>query len=172
MDNKPDILTIAEAEGLVIHRKGRAYWASCPFHADKTPSFKINPEKQTCHCFSCGNSWDVVSLIQQLHSCDFKQALQILGMGGMKRALPNPREKTKRELVKSFRAWERRYRGALADRFREINKKTHGLKTMEEATAAAADLFDELTFIEYHLDLMQNGTDETKYELYRSLNNE
>ena len=50
MMTKPDIKTIIENEGIELKRRGRDYWANCPFHTDKTPSFKINLERQTWYC--------------------------------------------------------------------------------------------------------------------------
>jgi hypothetical protein len=168
---KPDIVATIEKECGALNHRGRSFWLSCPFHSDKTPSLKIDPEKQLFYCHSCNEGGDVFAFIQKLHGCDFKGSLRILGINGDKRTPPKPREKRKRDLIKSFREWEWSYRGELADRFREIHKKTHGLKSMEEAEAFA-ELFNELPLVEYHIDILSNGNDEMKYELYRSVTNE
>lgn len=170
MDHKPDILTVAQSEGFILKRRGPVFWMSCPSHQDKTPSMKIDPEHQSFYCFSCNEGGDVIAFVMKINGCDFKEALRILGMKGNRRPKPDARERRKRDLVGAFRAWEWAYRGELADRFREINQKTHGLKTIEEAKAVA-ELFHELPVVEYHLDLLWNSDDETKYELYRRLVN-
>ena len=33
--------------------KGRYLWACCPFHSEKTPSFKVDVELGTYYCFGC-----------------------------------------------------------------------------------------------------------------------
>lgn len=78
--NKPDILSVMEREGIELKRRGRDFWAPCPFHADKTPSFKVSPERQAFYCFSCGEHGDAVDFIQKRHSVNFKEALNILGI--------------------------------------------------------------------------------------------
>jgi DNA primase len=34
-----------------LKKSGREWKACCPFHAVKTPSFWVSPEKQFYHCF-------------------------------------------------------------------------------------------------------------------------
>ena len=45
---------------IALDRKGGNYWACCPFHHEKTPSFAVNESEQFYHCFGCGVSGDVV----------------------------------------------------------------------------------------------------------------
>ncbi len=57
---------IAEVLGsyLKLERRGANYWACCPFHHEKTPSFSISPEG-FYHCFGCGTSGDVIGFIKE-----------------------------------------------------------------------------------------------------------
>lgn len=49
------------------YRSGN-YFAHCPMHIDKTPSFSINPEKNFYYCFSCGRGGNIINyLIQYEH---------------------------------------------------------------------------------------------------------
>lgn len=56
-------------------------FACCPFHSEDTPSLKIYPETGTFHCFGCGVSGDIFTLVEHFESCDFKTAFKILGGG-------------------------------------------------------------------------------------------
>ena len=61
-----------------LDRKGGTYWACCPFHHERTPSFAVNPTEQFYHCFGCGVSGDVIKFVQEIESTDFVGAIQIL----------------------------------------------------------------------------------------------
>jgi DNA primase len=63
---------------MVVRPKGKTHWACCPFHHEKTPSFAINELQQFYHCFGCGVSGDVITLVQQLESLDFYETLEKL----------------------------------------------------------------------------------------------
>jgi len=61
-----------------LSRKGKQYWACCPFHLEKTASFAINEMEQFYKCFGCGVSGDVINFVQKIESIDFFDACQIL----------------------------------------------------------------------------------------------
>jgi DNA primase len=63
---------------VALDRKGGNYWACCPFHHERTPSFAINESEQFYHCFGCGVSGDVVRFVQEMESTDFMGAVRIL----------------------------------------------------------------------------------------------
>ena len=44
-----------------LERKGGNYWACCPFHQEKTPSFSVSPSKGIFKCFGCGKAGDDVA---------------------------------------------------------------------------------------------------------------
>jgi DNA primase len=69
---------IANVCGLELKRTGRSYKACCPFHEEKTPSFHINPDRQTFKCFGCGEGGDVFTFVEKVQRVDFREALQIL----------------------------------------------------------------------------------------------
>lgn len=63
-----------------LKKAGRNYKACCPFHAEKTPSFVVNPETQTWRCFgACAEGGDVFSFAMKLHGWSFSEALRELG---------------------------------------------------------------------------------------------
>ncbi|HEX6062326.1 MAG TPA: CHC2 zinc finger domain-containing protein, partial [Candidatus Limnocylindria bacterium] len=45
-------------ERVHLRKAGRSYSGLCPFHAEKTPSFSVDPERRTFHCFGCGERGD------------------------------------------------------------------------------------------------------------------
>ncbi|MDE5896901.1 MAG: DNA primase, partial [Clostridia bacterium] len=61
-----------------LERRGYSYWACCPFHHEKTPSFSINAADRYYHCFGCGASGDVIGFVKAYENVDFAQAVQIL----------------------------------------------------------------------------------------------
>ena len=56
--------------------KDAGYMASCPFHADKHPS--VDTRNNFYHCYSCGESGDVIKLIMKTRNLTFKQAIDFL----------------------------------------------------------------------------------------------
>ena len=50
----------------------------CPFHSEKTPSFTVFKNTQTCYCFGCGSGGDVVTFIMKVENLDYVGALEFL----------------------------------------------------------------------------------------------
>ena len=69
-----DFTVVATAYGLDFNRAG---FAKCPFHNEKTASFKIK-DRHNAHCFGCGWSGDVISFTGQLFNLDFEQSMRKL----------------------------------------------------------------------------------------------
>lgn len=77
LKNKIDIVELISSY-VAVERKGGNYWARCPFHHEKTPSFSINASEQFYHCFGCGVSGDAITFIREIESVDFIDAVKIL----------------------------------------------------------------------------------------------
>ena len=163
---KPDILTTIEKEGFKPIQKGKSFWLSCPFHADKTPSFKIDTDKQRFYCFGCGASGDSISFIQRLNGSNFREALQYLNLQEPLRI--NSEQKKKRALVNDFREWEKSLKKELTDYYRDFKAITRDLKTWEDVEEFEDD-FNLMPLAEYFLEILTNGTDEDKYSLYKGM---
>lgn len=61
-----------------LEQQGQRMWqneliALCPFHTEKTPSFRIHGSKQVYHCDGCGAGGDVVEFIAAIHHLDTKR---------------------------------------------------------------------------------------------------
>ncbi|RUM38735.1 MAG: hypothetical protein DSY58_01705 [Desulfobulbus sp.] len=52
-------------ECVELKKAGTRFSGLCPFHAEKTPSFSVNPQGQFFHCFGCGESGDVFSFMMK-----------------------------------------------------------------------------------------------------------
>lgn len=59
-----------------LRRAGNSWKACCPFHAEKTPSFHVNPARQTFHCFGCGVGGDAVKFVMMFENLDYPTALR------------------------------------------------------------------------------------------------
>ncbi|MFN9785703.1 MAG: DNA primase [Planctomycetia bacterium] len=90
-------------------RKAGALWqACCPFHDERTPSFKVDPRRGTWHCYgSCGTGGDQISFLERIDNLSFIEAVEILAA---RTGVELPRKKRVDPAVKEG---ERRQRAAL-----------------------------------------------------------
>ncbi len=58
----PDLVEIVQAAGVALRRQGKEFTGLCPFHADKHPSFAVNPDKQVWFCHACSEGGDPFAL--------------------------------------------------------------------------------------------------------------
>ncbi|MFZ5775934.1 MAG: DNA primase [Thermodesulfobacteriota bacterium] len=65
-------------EHVSLKRAGANLKGLCPFHAEKTPSFTVNPARGTYHCFGCGEGGDVINFVMRYHRLSFVEALRDL----------------------------------------------------------------------------------------------
>ncbi len=77
LKERSDIVEVIRSY-VAVDRKGGNYWACCPFHHEKTPSFAVNEAEQFYHCFGCQESGDVIKFVQEIESTDFMGAVRIL----------------------------------------------------------------------------------------------
>ena len=63
---------------VTVKKKGANYWACCPFHGEKTPSFSISPSKGIYKCFGCGKAGDSVRFVMDIEGLGYGEALRHL----------------------------------------------------------------------------------------------
>ncbi len=66
------------SERLALKRVGRRFVGLCPFHAEKSPSFSVNPELGLYFCFGCQESGDAITFVRKLDGLDFPEAVERL----------------------------------------------------------------------------------------------
>src|SRR5664279_2458193 len=73
-------LSIVEvvSEYVQLRRAGANYTGLCPFHAEKTPSFNVNPAREIFHCFGCGAGGNAFSFIMKIEGLSFPEAVKLM----------------------------------------------------------------------------------------------
>ncbi len=61
-----------------LRKAGTSFSGSCPFHADRTPSFRVYPDSKRFKCFGCGARGDVFEFLRRFDGKDFRTAVQEL----------------------------------------------------------------------------------------------
>ena len=77
LKNNSNIVSVV-SKYISLQRKGRRYWACCPFHFEKTPSFAVDEIKQTYHCYGCGVGGDAISFVRKYENIEFMEACKIV----------------------------------------------------------------------------------------------
>ena len=75
---RADIVDVARSF-LELKKRGNDFWACCPFHREKTPSFKLNQEHQGYYCFGCKEHGNVIDFVKAMVNTDFVGAIRWLG---------------------------------------------------------------------------------------------
>ena len=121
LKDKCDIVDVA-SRYLKLEKRGNNFWACCPFHHEKTPSFTINGREQFYYCFGCKKSGDVINFVMEMESLDFSDAVKLLAE---RAGLPLPDIKEDDDKVKAQKRYKERLLSLLKDaaRFYAANLK-------------------------------------------------
>ncbi|GMU39228.1 MAG: hypothetical protein AMXMBFR23_00940 [Chloroflexota bacterium] len=95
-----DIVDVVSGYVPELKKMGRSWKARCPFHSERTPSFVVDQERQTWHCFgSCSTGGDVIEFVRRQEGLDFKEALRLCAeRAGIELRAPSLREVAEREV--------------------------------------------------------------------------
>lgn len=66
------------SEYIALKKKGKLFWGLCPFHQEKTPSFKVDSMAQLFHCFGCGEGGNVFTFMMKVENLEFPEAVELL----------------------------------------------------------------------------------------------
>ncbi len=101
-----DIVEIVSAH-TDLQQRGQDYWGNCPFHDERTPSFKVNPRDKLYYCFGCEASGDVFRFVEEKEGLDFAAAVESLSERygvELERENEDPRAEERRR--RKARLWE------------------------------------------------------------------
>jgi len=63
---------------VALRRAGKNWKGLCPFHGEKTPSFVVNEERGTYHCFGCGAGGSAFRFLMEIEGSSFPEAVRAL----------------------------------------------------------------------------------------------
>jgi len=72
-----DLVKVVQ-EHVRLTKRNRDLWGLCPFHQEDSPSFKVDPQRQSWYCFGCERHGDVFTFVELIEKTDKRGALQIL----------------------------------------------------------------------------------------------
>ncbi len=72
-----DVVTVI-GQYVQLKPSGINHKGLCPFHSEKSPSFMVNRDRQSWHCFGCAKGGDIFTFIQEIEGMEFVDALKYL----------------------------------------------------------------------------------------------
>lgn len=75
--SRTDIVSVV-GEYVVLTQRGNDWWGCCPFHNEKTPSFKVDQERKLYYCFGCHKGGNAIKFVQEMEKLDFPDAVERL----------------------------------------------------------------------------------------------
>jgi DNA primase len=66
------------SQTVALKKVGKDFKGLCPFHQEKTPSFKVSPQRQAFYCFGCKASGNAIDFVIKRDRVEFKEALESL----------------------------------------------------------------------------------------------
>ena len=132
-----DLVSYVQRHVPSLKKAGRNHKACCPFHNEKTPSFIVNPERQTWHCFgACSEGGDIFTFAQKANGWDFKEALRELAAeAGVQLRAQTPEQKSESDRLDALRglvntaaeSFQRRLQADDASSLRQYARAGRGL---------------------------------------------
>ena len=90
-----------------LQQRGQDYWGNCPFHDERTPSFKVNPRDKLYYCFGCEAKGDVFSFVEEKEGLDFAAAVEgVAEQTGVELERENEDPRAEERRRRRARLWE------------------------------------------------------------------
>lgn len=126
-----------------LKRAGRTYKTCCPFHNEKSPSFVVDPERQTWRCYgACATGGDLFNFVMKRNGWTFAEALQELAKeAGVELKQQTPEQKQQSEqldrlrgLMKAAADFYRQQLLASTDAASQVRQYVAGKRGLNETT--------------------------------------
>ncbi|HEY3637379.1 MAG TPA: DNA primase [Rhizomicrobium sp.] len=86
-----------------LSRRGHIFWGLCPFHKEKSPSFKVEAERRNYKCFGCGAGGDAFKWLMETEGLLFPEAVERLAQdAGVELPKWTPQDETREQQKKSL----------------------------------------------------------------------
>ena len=89
------------SEHVRLTKRNKDFWGLCPFHQEDSPSFHVNPQRQSWYCFGCERKGDVFTFVELIEKTDKRGALLLLAeRAGVELRQLSPDQKERADLRK------------------------------------------------------------------------
>lgn len=96
--NRVDIVDLIDSRITLRKKTGSNFFACCPFHNEKNPSFSVSQTKQFYYCFGCGAHGNAIDFLMQYDRLSFPESIEMLakqaGLEIPRQASPHSAEKS------------------------------------------------------------------------------
>src|SRR5436190_2922050 len=97
---KVDLVKVVQ-DHVRLTKRNKDYWGLCPFHQEASPSFHVNPQRQSWYCFGCERKGDVFTFVELIEKTDKRGALMLLAeRAGVELKQLSPGQKDRADLRK------------------------------------------------------------------------
>ena len=98
--SKLDLVKVVQ-DHVRLTKRNKDYWGLCPFHQEDSPSFHVNPQRQSWYCFGCERKGDVFTFVELIEKTDKRGALVLLAeRAGVELKQLSPDQKDRADLRK------------------------------------------------------------------------
>ncbi|QJC31672.1 DNA primase [Enterobacteriaceae endosymbiont of Donacia tomentosa] len=75
--DRSDIIYLIQNK-IKLRKIGENFFAICPFHLERNPSFVVNKTKQLYHCFGCGVHGNIIDFMMNYENLSFIESIETL----------------------------------------------------------------------------------------------
>ena len=170
--DRVDLRDLVRYYGLDVNRGG---FASCPFHNERTPSFKVY--ENHFHCFGCGEHGDHTDFVQKLFGLsNIEAAKKIshdfgLGLCDGEIAIPAKRKKLMPPKDDGFELWLKESREVIFEYKKLLDywEKTYPPRSpIDKVDDRYIESIHQKAFAEYYLDRLLHGSENEKRAIYET----
>ncbi|MCL2654436.1 MAG: DNA primase [Coriobacteriia bacterium] len=98
-----DIVALV-GERVALKQRGRQWWGCCPFHQEKTPSFKVDPASGLWYCFGCSEGGNAFTYVMRTEGMEFTEAARFLAERAHIELKVDPRSAARKAQTDALRA--------------------------------------------------------------------